>query len=104
MLGGGRDLTFWDSRCGVCGESCDIGAAESNQSTPLVVKSSKFGSSGMYLIAEEAARDVNLFAPDDNNFLPVKNLLGDYRSEPTQEMALSINYDGGRRDGGHVGV
>jgi hypothetical protein len=72
--------------------------------TSSVVESSKFGPSGIYLVTKEAARDVNLFTPDDNNFLPVKNLLGDNRSESTQEMALSINYDGGRRDGGHVGV
>ena len=55
----------------------------------------------MYLVAEEAARDVDLFAPDDNNFLSVENLLGDYGGESTQEMALSIYYDGGRRNGGH---
>ena len=66
-----------------------------------VVESSYSRSSSMYLVAEEAARDVNLFAPDNNNFLPVKNLFGNYGGESTQEMALSINYDGGRRNGGH---
>ena len=66
-----------------------------------VAKSSNLGSNGMYLVAEEAARDVNLFAPDNNNFLSVENLLGDYGSESTQEMALSIYYDGGRRNSGH---
>ena len=67
----------------------------------LVVESSYFRSGNTYLVAEEAARDVNLFAPDDNNFLSVENLLGDYGSESTQEMALSIYYDGGRRNSGH---
>ena len=66
-----------------------------------VVESSNFCSSGMYLVAEEAARDVNLFAPDNDNFLSAENLFGKYGGESTQEMALSINYDGGRRNGGH---
>lgn len=66
-----------------------------------VVEPSDSCSSGMYLVAEEAARDVNLFAPDNNNFLSVKDLFGNYGGESTQEMALSINYDGGRRNGGH---
>jgi hypothetical protein len=72
--------------------------------TSLVLESSSFGSNGTHLVAEETARDVNLFAPDNNNFLSVENLFGDYGGESTQEMALSINYDGGRRDGGHGGV
>ena len=66
-----------------------------------VVESLNFGSNSMYLVAKEAARDINLFAPDNDNFLSIENLLGDYRGESTQEMALSINYDGGRRNGGH---
>lgn len=70
----------------------------------LVVKSSSFDSSSMYLVTEEAAGDVNLFAPDNNNFLSVENLFGDNRGESTQEMALSIYYDGGRRNGGHSEV
>ena len=69
--------------------------------TYSVVESPDSRSSGMYLVAEEAARDVNLFAPDNNNFLSVENLFGDYGGESTQEMALSINYDGGRRNSGH---
>jgi len=67
----------------------------------LADESSYFGSSDMYLVAEEAARDVDLFAPDNDNFLSVENLFGDYGGESTQEMALSIYYDGGRRNGGH---
>ena len=70
----------------------------------LVVESSYSRSRGTYLVAEEAARDVNLFAPDNNNFLSVENLFGDYGGESTQEMTLSIYYDGGRRNGGHNGV
>jgi hypothetical protein len=66
-----------------------------------VVESSNVCSSGMYLVAEEAARDVNLFAPDNDNFLSAENLFGNYGGESTQEMALSIYYDGGRRNGGH---
>ena len=67
----------------------------------LVVEPSHFRSNGTYLVAEEAARDVNLFTPDNHNFLSVENLFGDYGGESTQEMALSIYYDGGRRNGGH---
>ena len=74
---------------------------EGTKAMPLVVESPQFHSSGMYLVAEEAARDVDLFAPHNNNFLSVENLLGDYGSESTQEMALSIYYDGGRRNCGH---
>jgi len=66
-----------------------------------VAKSSNLGLSGMYLVAEEAARDINLFAPDNDNFLSGENLFGDYGGKSTQEMALSIYYDGGRRNGGH---
>lgn len=67
----------------------------------LAVRSPSFGSRGMYLVAEETARDVNLFAPDNDNFLSVENLFGNNGGESTQEMALSIYYDGGRRDCGH---
>ena len=67
----------------------------------LIVKQSHFRLSGTYLVAEETAGDINLFTPDNDNFLPVENLFGDDGSESTQEMALSIYYDGGRRDGGH---
>ena len=67
----------------------------------LVVGSPYFRSRGTHLVAEEASRDVNLFTPDNDNFLAVENLFGDYGSESTQEMALSIYHDGGRRNGGH---
>ena len=69
--------------------------------TSLVDKSSNFCSNGKYLVTEEAARDINLFTPDNDNFLSVENLFGDNGGESTQEMALSIYYDGGRRNGGH---
>ena len=67
----------------------------------LVVEPSHLRLSGTYLIAEEATGDVNLFTPDNDNFLSVENLFGDDGGESTQEMALSIYYDGGRRNGGH---
>jgi hypothetical protein len=31
-----------------------------------------------YLVAEEAARDIDLLTPHDNNLLARENLLGDY--------------------------
>lgn len=54
-----------------------------------------------HLVAEEAAGDVDLLAPHNDNFLAVEDLLRDYRSEPSEEVALAINYDGGRRECGH---
>ena len=54
-----------------------------------------------HLVAEEAARDVNLLAPDDDNLLAVQNLLRHDRRKPSEEMALAINNDGGRGEGGH---
>ena len=55
----------------------------------------------MHLVAEEAARDVDLLAPHNDNLLPTQNLLGDNGCQPAQEMALAINNDGGRGEGGH---
>jgi len=46
------------------------------------------------LVAEEAARDVDLLAPDNDYLLAAENLLRDNRSEPTQKMAFAINDDG----------
>ena len=55
----------------------------------------------MHLVAEEAAGDVDLLAPDDDNLLAVQNLLRHDRRKPSEEMALAINNDGGRGEGGH---
>ena len=55
----------------------------------------------MHLVAEEAARDVNLLAPNDDNLLAVQDLLGHNGGQPTEEMALAINDDGARGEGGH---
>ena len=54
-----------------------------------------------HLVAEETTRDVNLLTPHDNNLLPAQNLLRDYGRKPAQEMALAINDDGARGEGGH---
>ena len=54
-----------------------------------------------HLVAEEAAGDVDLLAPDYDNLLAVQNLLGDNGRQPAQEMALAINDDGARGEGGH---
>ena len=55
----------------------------------------------MHLVAEEAAGNVDLLAPDDNNLLTVEDLLRDNRSKATQKMALAVNDDGGGGEGGH---
>ena len=47
-----------------------------------------------HLVTEEAARDVNLLAPHNDNLLAVQNLLGDNRGQPAKKMALAINDDG----------
>ena len=54
-----------------------------------------------HLVAEEAARDVDLLAPDDDDLLAVQNLLGHDRGQPSEEMSLAINDDGGRGESGH---
>ena len=55
----------------------------------------------MHLVAEEAAGNVDLLAPDDNNLLAVEDLLRDNRSKPAKKMALAVNDNGGGGDGGH---
>lgn len=47
-----------------------------------------------HLVAEEAARDVDLLAPHNDNLLAVQNLLGDNGGQPAKKMALAINDDG----------
>ena len=54
-----------------------------------------------HLVAEEATRDVNLLAPHNDNLLPAQNLLRDNGRKSAQEMALAINDDGARGEGGH---
>ena len=54
-----------------------------------------------HLDAEEATRDINLLTPHNDNLLPTQNLLRDYGRKPAQEMALAINDDGARGEGGH---
>ena len=54
-----------------------------------------------HLVAEEAARDVNLFTPHYDNLLPIQNLLRDNGRKPAKKMALAINDDGARGEGGH---
>jgi len=53
------------------------------------------------LVAEEAARDVDLLAPDNYDFLPRENLLGDDGGQSTKEVTLAINDDGCRGESGH---
>jgi hypothetical protein len=54
-----------------------------------------------YLVPEEAARNVDLLASHDDDFLAGENLLGDNRGQPTEEMALAIYDDRQRRECGH---
>jgi len=53
------------------------------------------------LVAEEAARNVDLLAPNNNDLLAVEDLLRDNRRQPAKKMALAINDDGGRGESGH---
>jgi hypothetical protein len=54
-----------------------------------------------YFVAEEAARDVDFLATNDNDFLAGENLLRNYGGQPTKEVTLAIDDDGCRREGGH---
>jgi hypothetical protein len=54
-----------------------------------------------HLVAKEAPGDVDLLAPDDDDFLPRENLFGDNGGQPTKEMTLAINDDGCRGECGH---
>ena len=45
------------------------------------------------LVAEEAARDVELLATDNDDLLTVQSLLGNDGSETTKKMALAVNDD-----------
>lgn len=54
-----------------------------------------------YLVAEEAAGDVDLLAPHHHDFLAGENLLGDDRGQSTKEVTLAINNDGCRGESGH---
>lgn len=54
-----------------------------------------------YLVSEEAARDVNLLTPHNDDFLAVQDLLRNNGSKSAEEVALTINDDGGRGECGH---
>ena len=56
-----------------------------------------------HLVAEEAAGDVDLLTPYNNNLLAAQDLLGYDRGQPTKQMALAVNDDGGRGEGRHAG-
>ena len=62
-----------------------------------------FESGATYLVAEEAAGNVDLLAPNDNNLLAVEDLLRDNRSKTTKKMALAVNDDRGGGERGHGG-
>ena len=55
----------------------------------------------MHLVAEEAARDIDLLAPDNCDFLARQDLLGDNGGQPSKEMTLAINDDGAGGKCGH---
>ena len=54
-----------------------------------------------YLVAEEAAGDVDLLTADHYDLLAVEGLLSEDRRKSAKQMALSINDDGRRGEGGH---
>jgi hypothetical protein len=53
------------------------------------------------LVAEEAARDVDFFTAYDGNLLAIEDLLGDDGGQPTKQMALAVDDNRGRGEGGH---
>ena len=59
---------------------------------------------GAHFVAEEAARDVNLFASYNNNLLPRQNLLGDDGCQPAKQVAFTVNDDWAGGEGRHAGI
>ena len=57
--------------------------------------------SGPYLVTEEAARDVDLFAAHNGDLLSGQDLLGNNASETAQKVALAVDDDWRRRESGH---
>jgi hypothetical protein len=43
------------------------------------------------LVAEEAARNIELFAADNDNLLSVEGLLSNNRSETTEKVTLAVD-------------
>lgn len=56
-----------------------------------------------YLVAEEAARDIDLLAAHDHNLLSTQGLLGNDGGQATEEVAFAINDNWGRGESGHDG-
>jgi hypothetical protein len=54
-----------------------------------------------HLVSEERARDVDLLAPDNNDFLAIENLLGDDGRQTTEEMAFPVDDNRSRGDCSH---
>ena len=57
-----------------------------------------------HLVAKEAPGDVDLLAPDDDDFLPRENLFGDNGGQPTKEMSISIYDDGYQEECSNGGI
>jgi hypothetical protein len=73
------------------------------QSTYRQSQRNQVGGCDAHLVAEEAARDVDLLAANDDNLLAIEDLLGDDGGQATKQMALAVDDDGGggERCGGH---
>lgn len=60
-----------------------------------------FQASSTHLVAEEAARDVDLFTSYNDNLLTRENLFGYNRCQPAEEMAFTVNDDWAGGDSSH---
>jgi hypothetical protein len=54
-----------------------------------------------HLVAEEATRDIDLFASNNDDLLTRKRLLGDYGCQATQEMSFAVDDNRRRGECGH---
>lgn len=79
----------------------EVVVAQLNEGGSLRIEFASLNGLTRYLVAEEATRNVDLLAANDNNLLAVQDLLGDDRGQPAQKMALTINDDGAGGDSGH---
>lgn len=75
--------------------------SESDIIYPGVREFATLTSAQTHLVAEEATRDVNLFASNDDNLLARESLLGDDGSKTTQEMPFAVDDNRRRGESGH---
>jgi hypothetical protein len=93
-----KGLIFWGWQYGVCEGSYGSGAWRIDEWASV---SGRLWTNTAHLVTEEAARDVDFLAANDDNLLAIQNLLGYNGGQPTEEVTLAVNDDWGWINGGH---